>query len=221
MEFKELRKLNNLEKIYMIKEYIGVYLALMLKNDKEKQKKLLKSLKKYLETIKIENEIYKFLEENQDKISDQNESDKLLDQIDLIHERTYKYYDKILLNCEENYDREYDIIPYQDFNTIVENDSMISEIKGLTLTIDDIKAFYNDEQVEILIKKLKIIDENEKKSNAILWCFSIRKRWKTNRYKNMRSKNKKFENSINKCSRIKAWLRFVTTIRKNMRKNEL
>ena len=40
MEFKDLRKLNNLEKIYMIKEYIGVYLALMLKNDKEKQKKL-------------------------------------------------------------------------------------------------------------------------------------------------------------------------------------
>lgn len=70
MEFKDLRKLNNLEKIYMIKEYIGVYLVLILKNDKEKQKKLLKSLKKYLETIKIENEIYKFLEENQDKISD-------------------------------------------------------------------------------------------------------------------------------------------------------
>lgn len=168
MEFKELRKLNNLEKLYMIKEYIGVYLALMLKNDKEKQKKLLKSLKKYLETIKIENEIYKILEENQDKISDQNELDKLLDQIDLIHEQTYKYYDKILLNCEENYDREYDIIPYQDFNTIVENDSMISKIKGLTLTLDDIKAFYNDEQVEILIKKLKIIDENEKKQ-----CHSL------------------------------------------------
>ena len=49
----------------MIKEYMGVYLVLMLKNDKEKQKKLLKSLKKYLETIKIENEIYKILEENQ------------------------------------------------------------------------------------------------------------------------------------------------------------
>lgn len=53
MEFKELRKLNNLEKLYMIKEYIGIYLALMLKNDKEKQKKLLKSLKKYLETSKL------------------------------------------------------------------------------------------------------------------------------------------------------------------------
>ena len=37
MEFKELRKLNNLEKIYMIKSYIEVYLVLMLKNDKEKQ----------------------------------------------------------------------------------------------------------------------------------------------------------------------------------------
>lgn len=175
MEFKELRKLNNLEKIYMIKEYMGVYLVLMLKNDKKKQKKLLKGLKKYLETIKIENEIYKFLEENQDKISDQNESDKLLDQIDLIHEQTYKYYDKILLNCEENYDREYDIIPYQDFNTIVENDSMISKIKGLTLTIDDIKAFYNDEQVEILIKKLKIIDENEKKAMPFFGAFPIEK----------------------------------------------
>ena len=41
MEFKDLRKLNNLEKIYMIKEYIGVYLALMLKNDKERQKRQL------------------------------------------------------------------------------------------------------------------------------------------------------------------------------------
>lgn len=41
---------------------------------------------------------------------------------------------------------------------------MISKIKGLTLTIDDIKAFYNDDQVEILITKLKIIDENEKKA---------------------------------------------------------
>lgn len=37
MEFKELRKLNNLEKIHMIKSYIEVYLVLMLKNDKEKQ----------------------------------------------------------------------------------------------------------------------------------------------------------------------------------------
>lgn len=31
MEFKELRKLNNLEKLYMIKEYMGVYLALAKK----------------------------------------------------------------------------------------------------------------------------------------------------------------------------------------------
>lgn len=175
MEFKDLRKLNNLEKIYMIKEYIGVYLVLILKNDKEKQKKLLKSLKKYLETIKIENEIYKFLEENQDKISDQNEFGKLLDQIDLIHEQTYKYYDKILLNCEENYNREYDVIPYQEFNTIGENNSMINKIKGLTLTLDDIKAFYNDEQVEILIKKLKIIDENEKKQCHSLVLFQSKK----------------------------------------------
>lgn len=175
MEFKDLRKLNNLEKIYMIKEYIGVYLVLILKNDKEKQKKLLKSLKKYLETIKIENEIYKFLEENQDKISDQNEFGKLLDQIDLIHEQTYKYYDKILLNCEENYNREYDVIPYQEFNTIGENNSMINKIKGLTLTLDDIKAFYNDEQVEILIKKLKIIDENEKKAMPFFGAFPIEK----------------------------------------------
>lgn len=38
MEFKELRKLNNLEKLYMVKEYIGVNLALILKNAKEKQK---------------------------------------------------------------------------------------------------------------------------------------------------------------------------------------
>ena len=43
MEFKELRKLNNLEKIYMIKSYIEVYLVLMLKNDKEN-----KFIKEYL-----------------------------------------------------------------------------------------------------------------------------------------------------------------------------
>lgn len=175
MEFKKLRKSNNLEKMYMIKEYIGIYLVLMLKNDKLKQKKLLKSLRKYLNTIKIENEIYKFLEFNEEKINDSNELDKLLDQIDLIHEKTYKYYDKILLNCEENYDREYDIIPYQDFNTIVENDSMISKIKGLTLTLDDIKAFYNDEQVEVLIEKLKIIDEEEKKAMPFFGVFPIEK----------------------------------------------
>lgn len=52
---------------------------------------------------------------------------------------------------------------------------MISEIKGLTLTIDDIKAFYNDEQVEILIKKLKIIDENEKKAMPFFGAFPFEK----------------------------------------------
>lgn len=175
MEFKELRKLNNLEKIHMIKEYIGIYLVLILKDDREKQKKLLKNLKKYLNTIKIENEIYKFLESNEDKINDPNELDKLLDQIDLTHEKTYKYYDKILLNCEENYDREYDIIPYQDFNTIGENDSITNRIQGLIITLDDIKAFYNDEQVEVLIEKLKIIDEDEKKAIPFFGAFPIEK----------------------------------------------
>lgn len=52
---------------------------------------------------------------------------------------------------------------------------MISKIKGLTLTIDDIKTFYNDEQVEILIKKLKIIDENEKKAMPFFGAFPIEK----------------------------------------------
>lgn len=52
---------------------------------------------------------------------------------------------------------------------------MISKIKGLTLTIDDIKTFYNDEQVEILITKLKIIDENEKKAMPFFGAFPIEK----------------------------------------------
>lgn len=96
-EVKEIIKLNKIEQISMIKEYLIIYLQSFLYETKnnENRKIILTHLKEYLKTIQTENFYMSKILEN--VVSVQNKDlNEVLDLIDICHEQTYYYYEKIL-----------------------------------------------------------------------------------------------------------------------------
>ena len=161
---QETKKLNRKELLYMIKEYLITYLFSLLKDQKdiEKRKVLINSLKDYIKIIKEEQFYLNYLINNKKKISSEEALNKVLSTLDELNENTYLYFDKILMNYEENIYSgllERNIIPPKNFETIIETSKYLEEIIGLTLTIEDLKVFFNQEEsFEYLLKNARIID---------------------------------------------------------------
>lgn len=123
-EVKEIIKLNKIEQISMIKEYLIIYLQSFLYETKnnENRKIILTHLKEYLKTIQIENFYMSKILEN--VVSVQNKDlNEVLDLIDICHEQTYYYYEKILSEYKQNLEMnrlDRKITPKREFKTILE-----------------------------------------------------------------------------------------------------
>lgn len=176
-DLKEKMRLNRLEILMMLREYIFTYL-ISLKNDfmgKDNRKILLKKLNEYFNIVKEENTYLRFLLIHLDKISDEDTLNKVLDDLDHLNEETYKYFDKILKEYEDNMawgilDRK--IVPAKTFKTILERNDYLEEVLGLTLSLEDVgKYFENTDIFNFLQTKTKIFGEISDEGLDLYGCF--------------------------------------------------
>lgn len=164
-EIRKIIFLNKCEALCLTKEYFVMYLVSLMKDSRgsEKRKVLIEKLKEYYEIVREENNYMRFLLKNKTSIENEEKLNDILDNLDILNEKTYIHYDNILKEYEDNifFDNlERKIVPYKSFQTIVEDDSYLEEILGLTLGINDLEAYYAEEAgaFNYLRGNTKIID---------------------------------------------------------------
>lgn len=176
-DLKEKIRLNRLEILTMLSEYIFTYL-ISLKNDfmgKDNRKILLKKFNEYFNIVRKENKYLRFILINLDKISDEDTLNKVLDDLDFLNEETYRYFDKILKEYEDNMfynilDRK--IVPTKTFKTIFERSDYLEEILGLTLSLEDVKEYFgNTVLFNFLQIKTKIFGHISDDGLDLYGCF--------------------------------------------------
>lgn len=142
--------LNKCEALCLTKEYFVMYLISLMKDCKgsENRKVLIQKLKEYYEIVREENNYMRFLLKNKTNIENEEKLNDILDNLDILNEKTYIYYDNVLKEYEDNifFDNlERKIVPCKSFRTIVEDDSYLEEVLGLTLGIGDLEAYFAEE----------------------------------------------------------------------------
>lgn len=163
-ELKEIIHLNKLEALLLTKEYFLMYLVSLIKDyrGKEKRKTLIDKLMEYYLTVKEENAYLRFLVDNINSINNEEALNRILDNLDLLNEQTYIYYDSILKEYEDNIccdslDRK--IVPYRRFKVLTSRNDYLEELLGLTLTVSDLKDYYcSFKCFEKLFNDAKVID---------------------------------------------------------------
>ncbi len=176
----ELKKnvfLNKCEALLLTKEYLGVYLVSLLRDfqGQERRKILFDKLKEYYAITKEENKYIKFLLNNMDKINNDERLNWILDELDRLNEETYKYFDKILLEYEDNmfynsFDRK--IVPAKQFKTLMETTAYLDELLGLTLTRKDLEEFFRGEETfDILSKNAHVLHTSLEEGMSYYGCY--------------------------------------------------
>ncbi len=176
-ELKHIIFLNKLEIISMTKEYFLVYLISLIKdfNGRNNRIVLIEKLKEFYSCVKLENKCIKYLLKNLDKVTNEKVLNEVLDDLDLLNEKTYLYFNTILSEYENNMyckDLSRSIIPFKYFKTINENNKYLEEILGLTLNYGDLEEFYKDEKAfKFLKSKVKIIDSQSFDGMPFYGCY--------------------------------------------------
>lgn len=177
-EVKEIIKLNKIEQISMIKEYLIIYLQSFLYETKNNENRqiILTHLKEYLKTIQTENFYMSKILEN--VVSVQNKDlNEVLDLIDICHEQTYYYYEKILSEYKQNLEMnrlDRKITPKREFKTILERYDYQDMILGLSLTNKDLDTYYKKEDAYFYLKgKTKILNNDIEKLMSFYGCYLI------------------------------------------------
>ena len=170
-ELKELIKLNKKEALLVIKDYLSLYFYSFIKDkDNTRRNILLEKLKEYLAIIKEENKYYKFLIENIHKIKDEEAFDAILDKLDVLNEKTYNYFDNILLQYDDSLNQEEsnEINLTKDFKTLLERTDIKEETISLTTTFYDvINYFSKDDAMTYLVPRTKFLESGE----DLFGCF--------------------------------------------------
>lgn len=162
-ELISIEKQNIEELILITKDCFELYLYSLIryKSLNSYNKIIYNIWKEFYYNIKKEKTILNFLLKKYEKL---NLSDVylFLDELDILNEKTYLYYDNILLLTEEaiDLDKSYHIEKQKEFETLIENNKYELEALGLTINFDDIKDFLNfKEDFWVYIKnKIRIID---------------------------------------------------------------
>lgn len=136
-------------KLYMYKEYIILLIyALIQKGFNDNFVIELNKIKnEYMDILDLDSELMGCILKNAKKY-DSHAVDEVLEKLDIIMDKTIDFYYALLDDIEGEifYDRPY---PYKrikkNFNTIIESDDYIKEVKGLDLTFADIKKYLNYE----------------------------------------------------------------------------
>ena len=165
-ELKENKHLNRLEFLTLTKNYLTTYLASLTKaEEKDNRKILLSYLKEYLLITKEENSYLSYIIDNFDKIQDTETLQNVLMRIDLLNENTFKHYNSLgeeyLTALEEgsNY-----TFPEKKFSSITHDKSIAQEIRGLTLSKQDLMDYYHQyDAIYYLTNHSTIFDTNLEK----------------------------------------------------------
>ena len=154
-ELKENKRLNRLEVLSLAKSYLPIYSTT---NDKEYRKELLTNLKKYLSVVRKENTYLTYLINNFDKIRDFEGLDTIVNNIDIINEDNYKYFDAL---------------EAKHINNVLSDDSLEKEIIGLTLSKEDLVNYYHkNDAIYYLLEHSKVLDTNLE-DTSFYGCFPI------------------------------------------------
>lgn len=177
-ELKKIIFLNKCEALNLTKEYFMMYLVSLLKdyNGSDKRRLLIEKLKEYYKTIKEENDYMRYLLRNIDSIKNEEKLNDILNGLDILNERTYLYFDNILKEYEDNifFDNlERKILPYKDFQTILEDDAYLENVLGLTLGTGDLETYYTEEKeaYKYLSDNTKTLDVPVEEGMDFYGCF--------------------------------------------------
>lgn len=137
-------------KLYMYKEYMFLLMnALIQKGFNDNFVIELNKMKnEYMDILSLDSEFMGYILRNASKY-DSQAVDEVLEKLDIIMDRTIDFYYDLLDDIEGEifYDRAY---PYKrirkKFDTIIETDEYIKEVKGLNLTFADVKNYLNYEE---------------------------------------------------------------------------
>lgn len=156
-ELKEIISLNKSAALLLTKEYLKVYLVSLIKdyNGVENRKILIEKLKEYYATVREENDYMRFLLDNLEKVTDYEMLDKLLDDLDLVNEMTYLYYDKVLMEYEDNMfygTLERKIVPVKDFKSIVENSDYLNTVLELVLSAEKFQELSKGDNLKVYLR---------------------------------------------------------------------
>jgi hypothetical protein len=138
-ELEDIIRLNNEQRQEMTKQYMLLYLKSILIDYKgnSKRKTLLKNLLEYRNTIKCENDYMLLMIKNVYKIQKSEELNYILDELDILNEKTYLYYLSIIEEYEENIDcnlLDRKIDSPRKFNIINEREDIKEKVYSITNT---------------------------------------------------------------------------------------
>lgn len=144
-EITSIKKLN-LEQLYLLLKYslitsIKTFSTFGMKN--EVTKNSLSVLEEFFKIYSEERKILKFLNTNKNRI-DINATYEILDKLDELNEKTFKYYYDVLDAIEDACDMQ-DINrtkrPIKNFNTLIESTEIHAEVVSLLATMKSIQDF--------------------------------------------------------------------------------
>lgn len=169
-ELQQIINLNNFEFLIMFKEYLFIYIkSLLCDNDSKKRKILFQKLKEYKYITKKENEYMKYIKSNFTKIKNMDSLDEILKRLDILNEMTYRYYDNILNEFEDNSNN---IVLLKSFKTLLETKKYESEVKGLFLTDKDLECYYQKEDAYYYLKAhTKVINADLEEGLDFYGCY--------------------------------------------------
>lgn len=149
-ELKDLKWQNREQLFMMIKEYVIMYVKIgsFFRNSKDERKVLIDNLKDYFKIISEENKYFTFLIKHLDKISNDHELYKILDQLDIKNSQSYYHYDGIISEYESSIslnDQRRAIITRKNFPSIIDTTKYREEIIGLFLNRDDLMNYFNED----------------------------------------------------------------------------
>lgn len=174
-QLQELIKLNSLEAITLASNYFFCYLNSLFRDfSNPEQRNILKTkLKEYLAITKEENNYYKLLIANLTNIKNTLELDEILYSLDILNEQTYLYYDRILLEYEDNmqYHTSNKIIPAKDFKTLIERKDYQEKILGLILETSDLDSYFNIDDAYHYLKQNTKYLETSNNSSLFYGCY--------------------------------------------------
>ena len=143
--------------------------------DKTNRKILINKIREYKEVIQTENHYLKYIHDHILEM-DENELNKIMNDIDTLNKHTYLYFESILSEYETELSlkRERKIIPYKNFLTIQENEEIYYNIIGLTLSEDHLFDYYKDYDCFTYLKsKSRVINTNTEDGMPFFGCFPI------------------------------------------------
>lgn len=161
-KLKELKKLNKKELFTMTMQYyLTFFLSLFKKSNPQERKMLLEKLKEYSKIVKEENSYYDHFRKNLSKIKNKEEYNRILNYLDILNEKTYLYFEKILSDYEESmHERNLSFtLPYQDFKTLLQLTDLKEDAVALTFSFYNLMQYFsNDDATYYLVPRTKVIN---------------------------------------------------------------